>query len=86
MPAASTDAAADLPAAKSATGVTGVTTTELGEEPSLLPGLGSAVSETLEAMFVKMPLDGAISVTLKFVVAPPGNNTADQIMILLLTI
>ena len=65
--------------------LTGVATTELGEEPSLLPGFGSAVSEMLEAMFVSVPLSGAVSVTMKFVAAPPASVAESQIMTPLLT-
>ena len=45
-------------------------TFELGNVPLLLFVFGSGVSEVPEAMFVKLPLVGAVTDTVKLVVAP----------------
>lgn len=58
---------------KSACGVIVVVTMALVEVPSLLVGTGSNVMEPLSARFVKVPLAGAVTVTVKFVVAPLVN-------------
>ena len=54
----------------SAMGVTVVMTFALEEEPSLFDASGSVEVAVLDAMFVNEPLAGAVTVTVKFVVAP----------------
>ena len=81
---ANTVAGPVLPKPTSACGVTVVRTMELDDVPLLLFVFESGVGDVLNAMFVSVPVTGAVSVTVKFVVAPPGKFTASHTMTLLL--
>src|SRR3954464_6556393 len=70
LPPARTVVLPVLVMATSACGVTVVLTREPMLEPSLLDGTGSPVLELAEAVLVKEPLAGALTVTVKLVVAP----------------
>jgi hypothetical protein len=61
-------------------GLTTVTTRAAGALPLLLVVLGSLVAAVLKAVLVKNPLMGALTVTVKFAVAPLARlATAGQV-------
>ena len=77
-----TNAGPLLPTARSATGVTVVVTGGL----ALFVGFGSPVGEPTVAVLVNVPLAGAVTIKVKFVVAPTIIVPSDQLtMPLLLT-
>jgi len=69
------EAAALLPTAKSASGVTVVITGGL----TLFPGTGSLVGDVTLALLVKEPLAGAVTFNVKFVVAFAANEAKFQL-------
>ena len=70
MDPAITVAAPLLVTLRSATGVTAVTTFAPESEPLLFEASGSVVVAVLEATLVSEPLVGAVTVTVKLVIAP----------------
>ena len=79
MAPAETELGPVMVATMSACGMTEVTTWAAAAEPSLLAALGSLVSAVLKTELLKVPLAGAVAMTVKFAATPLPRLARDQV-------